>query len=189
MPLIHQKSDTELWMLLRKGNKVAFSILYKRHIQSLFHFGQKFTTDQELIKDVLQELFIEFWNKRTTLSEVEHVKVYLIKSFRYKLLRALSNANKTPFHNIDDLFKDIPEEEVLENELAIERKKLLKEKLKDLPERQREVIHLRYFQNLKNQEIAEVINVNYQSVSNLLQRALKNLKKTVTKGKLKLPLF
>jgi RNA polymerase sigma factor (sigma-70 family) len=53
----------------------------------------------------------------------------------------------------------------------------LKTKLEQLPERQREVIHLRYFQNLKNEEIADIINVNYQSVSNLLHRAVKNLKK------------
>ena len=189
MPLIHQKSDTELWMLLRKGNKIAFSILYKRHIQSLFHFGQKLTTDQELIKDVLQELFTEFWTKRGHLSDVKQVKVYLIKSFRYKLLRTISKANKTPIYNLDDLLKDIPEEEILENELAIERREMLKQKLKDLPERQREVIHLRYFQNLKNDEIAEVISVNYQSVSNLLQRALKNLKKKITRGKAKFPLL
>lgn len=178
-----KKSDTELWGLLRNGNKSAFSILYKRHIQSLLYFGLKLTNDQELIKDTLQELFIDFWNKRATLPEVEHIKVYLIKAFRYKLLRAISQANKTQIYELEDLIKEMSPSEIAENELSLERKQKLKKKLEQLPERQREVIHLRYFQNLKNEEIAGIINVNYQSVSNLLYRALKNLKKQLNDKK------
>lgn len=170
------KTDKELWELLRKNNKAAFSILYQRHIKALINFGFKFTSNKDLIKDVLQDLFTEFWNKRAALSEVEHVKVYLIKSFRYKLLRAISNANKTNSFGLEDVLKNLPEEEALENEIAFARRSQLKEQLQDLPERQREVIHLKYFQNLKNEEIAEIINVNYQSVSNLLYRAVKKLK-------------
>ena len=182
-----QKSDKELWDLLRKGSKQAFSIIYKRHVQALLHFGLKLTNDREIIKDTLQELFTEFWKKRASLSEVEHVKVYLIKSFRYKLLRAISNANKTAISTLEDLFKEIPEEKFIENELALERKKILKTHLQKLPERQREVIHLRYFQNLKNEEIAEILSINYQSVSNILHRGIKNLKKYFSGKEIRLP--
>jgi len=178
----NQKSDKELWNLLRTGNKNAFSALYKRHVQALLHFGSKLTNDRELIKDTLQELFIDFWNKNTSLSEVEHVKVYLIKSFRYKLIRAISQANKTQFYELEDLVKEIPTAQIIENEISSERQRKLKIKLKQLPERQREIIHLRYFQNLKNEEIASILNVNYQSVSNLLYRAIKNLKKQLIKN-------
>ena len=180
---VKQKTDKELWDLLRKNNKTAFSLLYQRHIKALFNFGLKFTSNRDLIKDVLQELFTDFWNKRTSLAEVEHVKVYLIKSFRYQLLKAISNSNKSKIYRLEDLLKDVPENEILENEIAFERRLKLKEKLLHLPERQREVIHLKYFQNLKNEEIAEIINVNYQSVANLLHRAIKNLKKRLIQNK------
>ncbi len=172
-----QKSDEELWELLRSGNRSAFSLLYKRHIKSLLHFGLKITPDQDLIKDTLQELFVEFWDKRHSLSVVKQVKAYLIKSFRYKLLRAVSQKNKTQVYALTDLMKDVTASELIENELSSERKRQLSRKLQRLPERQREVIHLRYFQNLSNGEIADIINVNKQSVSNLLQRALTNLRK------------
>lgn len=174
--ILSHKSDKELWDLLRKNNKAAFSVLYNRHIKSLLRFGLKLSTDQELVKDCLQELFTEFWKKRTTLPEVVQVKIYIFKALRYKLLRAVSNSNKSRMYNLDDLLKDLTTTQLIEHETSLERKRILKEQLKKLPERQREVIHLRYFQNLKNEEIAEVINVNYQSVSNLLYRALKNLK-------------
>ena len=74
---------------------------------------------------------------------------------------------------------DIPELEMIDTETSIERKRILKEKLNQLPDRQREIIHLRYFHNLKNEEIAEILEMNYQSVSNLLYRAIKNLKSKV----------
>lgn len=174
---LKQKSDKELWKLLQKSNKVAFSLLYKRHVHSLYGFGLKLSSDKEIIKDTLQELFIDFWNKRASLSTVEHVKVYLIKSFRYKLLRSISKSNKSRNFSFEELFMDIPELELIETETSLERKRLLKEKLNQLPNRQREIIHLRYFHNLKNDEIAEVLEMNYQSVANLLSRSIKNLKK------------
>lgn len=177
----NQKSDKELWNLLRANNRVAFSILYKRHVQSLYGFGLKLTSEKEVIKDTLQELFIDFWNKRGNLSEVDHVKVYLIKSFRNKLLRSLSKLKKSKSLSFEELFNEIPDLELIETETSIERKRFLKEQLNQLPERQREVIHLRYFHNLKNEEIADILEMNYQSASNLLGRALKNLKSKVQK--------
>ncbi len=178
---LSQKTDKELWDLLRKSNKNAFSILYKRHIESLFNFGLKLTSNREIIKDTLQELFTEFWKKRVSLSEVTHVKVYLIKSFRYKLLRAIAKSNKARTYTFEELLLNIPDLEPTDTELSLERKRKLTKQLKQLPDRQREVIHLRYFQNLKTEEIAEIINVNYQSVSNILYRAIKKLKKHFVK--------
>lgn len=173
------KSDQELWDLLRCGNRKAFSILYQRHIQSLLHFGLKLTTDRELIKDTLQELFVEFWNKRTTLSAVKHVKVYLFQAFRYKLLRAIQQANRSEIYELEDLTAEMTAEEIIENEITLERQRILKAKLEQLPERQREVIYFRYYQNLKNEDIATILNINYQSVNNLLYRAVKNLKRQI----------
>lgn len=177
----HKKTDKELWRLLRLSNRIAFSLLYKRHIHALFNFGLRLTSDKELIKDTLQELFVELWNKRNTLSDVDHIKVYLIKSLRYKLLRAISKTHKGKIYSLEELFSSIPEISIdlIENEDFLERKKQLQEALNLLSERQREVIHLRYFQNLKIEEIAEIININNQSVSNLLHRALTKLRASI----------
>jgi DNA-directed RNA polymerase specialized sigma24 family protein len=55
--------------------------------------------------------------------------------------------------------------------------------LNELPARQREVVYLRYFQDLGIEEIAQVLSVNYQSVLNALSRAMKNLKKLILSQK------
>jgi len=164
---------------------VAFEYIYKRHINTLFNFGLKLTQDREIIKDTLQELFTEFWNKRNTLNEVAYIKIYLIKAFRYKLLRAISQANKTKLYTLEDVLADISDDKTTDEALANERKNILRQRLTQLPERQREIIHLRYFQNLNHEEIADILNINYQSVSNLLHRALTKLKKEVQKTPVK----
>lgn len=177
-------SDKDLWNLLRDDNKDALSQLYKKYIKGLYNFGLKHTSNKELVKDTLQELFTEIWTKRVNLSEVNHVKVYIMKAFRYKLLRAISNVYKTKTYSFEELLLEQTAFDVIEEKLSLERRNELKKQLEKLPERQREVIYLRYFQNLKNEEIAEIINVNYQSVSNLLHRALTKLRKNIaTSGK------
>lgn len=176
-------SDLQLWNLIRKGDRSAFAILYQRHIKSLYNYGLRISSDRGLIQDSLQELFIEFWNKKEKLSEVKQVKIYLIKSFRYKLLRAISQSQKLNQISIEDLLVEIPGIEKSKNEVLQKRKNLLKEILKEMPEKQRTVIHLKYYQRLSNSEIAEILNVNYQSVSNLLHRALNKLKKSLSEKK------
>lgn len=171
---LSQNSDPELWDLMRKGSKDAFALLYKRHIQSLFNFGLRLTTNRELVKDTLQDFFVDLWQKRNNRTAVQHVRSYLIKSFRNRLLRAIEKANKNRNYSFEELLLDLPE--TAQDKAALVRRKLLKEQVQNLPKRQREVVHLRYFQNLKNDEIAEILNINYQSVSNLLHRALEKLK-------------
>ena len=177
------KSDEELWDLMRKSNKEAFSVLYKRYIHPLYNFGKKITPNKEIISDTLQELFTDFWDKRKTLNDVNYVKVYLFKSFRYKLIRAISKLKKyQEGYTFEELLIETPDWDESEDARNVKRIETLKEQIQNLPKRQREVIHLRYYHNLNNEEIAEVINVNYQSVSNLLYRAIKKMKKNVQKS-------
>jgi RNA polymerase sigma factor (sigma-70 family) len=48
--------------------------------------------------------------------------------------------------------------------------------LNELPARQKEAIYLRYYEDMEYKQIAEIMNVNYQSVLNLIQKALNKLR-------------
>lgn len=174
------KSDEELWSLLKKNNKEAFSALYQKHINSLFYFGLKLSSDKPIVEDTLQELFTEFWSKRANSSKVDNVKAYIFKAFRYKLLKNLTASKLPQTYCFEELLSDVPTLEKEEIGLSKEQLNNLNHQLKLLPERQKEIIHLRYYQNLSHQEIANILNLNYQSVSNLLYRAVKNLRKKYT---------
>lgn len=175
-------SDEKLWEQFCQGNKSAFSKIYQRYAEDLFAYGLKITTEQELVKDTIQDLFVELWKKRNQLEHVEQIKFYLLKSLRYKLLRALKNKQRySENYSFLNAIQASPETIIITEELSQEKLNRLHTYLSKLPDRQKEVLHLRFFQNLKNEEIAELLNINYQSVANLIYKAIKNLKRQFSK--------
>jgi len=168
----------QLWMQFLAEDKIAFSRLYKYYISDLYHFGCRICKNQELVKDSLQELFISLWNKRDSLPEVKNVKSYLITSLRNRLIRKMSNSQKTKIYNIDELLLQSNVDQIADDTEKERLSKKLRIKISHLSLRQKEVLHLRYYQNLSLVEISEIMNMKYQSVSNLLGRAINKMKNT-----------
>ena len=170
--------DVTLWNYLRNGDEDAYSELARRHYRTLIQYGLRFTPNMQLVEDTLQDLLIHLWLHRETINETPSVKFYLIKSFRHRILKTLKPANEVELTDyLVDLHSEFSCEESMirvESEQAI--KKQVKSILERLPSRQQEVIYLRYFQNLKPEEIANLLSINAQSVSNIIQRALSNLR-------------
>lgn len=176
------------WRQFKNGDRDAFAALYQQHILSLIAYGLKLCPDRDLLKDQIQELFVELWNAREKLSFTDSVKFYLFKALRYKLIRLEKNRHSrevslshAPEWVGDQLYHPI-ETSIVERELAESRVALLKKALHDLTARQQEVIHLRFYQGFSHDQIAILLNMNHQSVSNLLHRALVRLR-----DKLRLP--
>jgi len=100
---------------------------------------------------------------------------------RYKLIRLEKNRNlryKTSRSDIDldTLFQESIEASIIENEIHASQTATLRQAIRTLSHRQQEAIQLRYYQGLSHEEIGELMDLNYQSVSNLLHRALLKLK-------------
>ena len=182
---LHKKREEEalLWLQFKKGDKDAFAILYKTHILSLIAYGSKLCTDKEALKDAIHELFVELWNSRSNLADTDSVTFYLIKALRYKLIRLekqrhiqtrvpAANFNKSHFE--DPIEASIIERETLDSNIAH-----LRKAIQALTTRQQEVIQLRFYQGFSNEQIAEIMSMHYQSVSNLLYNALCRLKETI----------
>jgi RNA polymerase sigma factor (sigma-70 family) len=176
-PLNTAKEDILLWESFRKGDRDAFAALFRNHYETLFRFGGKFTNDTPLLEDCIQELFIELW-KATSQTPVVSVRSYLLKSLKYKLIRAYRKKGNTlplpddgiPFEWSHETFL------IAEQENAEKRQKVLKA-LEQLSHRQKEIIYLKYYQNLSYEEVGEIMNINYQVARNLLYQAMKSLKK------------
>jgi len=169
-----------LWESFRKGDKEAFAALFREHYGILYRFGNKFTTDTELLEDAIQELFIELW-KANSCTPVLSVRSYLLKSLKYKLLRSLSKRRPTFLPADENLAFEWSHETFLiaEQESAGRRQKVLKA-LEQLSPRQKEIIYLKYYQDLSYEEVGEIMNINYQVARNLLYQAMKTLKKCIT---------
>lgn len=169
------KNLIDQWKLIKEGDLQAFESLYRASIQSLILYGKKVSKNEGIVKDAIQDLFSELWAKRSNLAEVQNVQFYLLKALKYKLLRKLSK--NIDSYTIEDLFEEIPIDAFSEKEYSNDQQKILKGLIANLPHRQQEILHLKYFEGLSNIEIGELMDVNPQSVSNNLFRALSQLRK------------
>jgi len=170
------------WLRFKDGDREAFATLYKQHSIALIAYGVKLCPDKDLLKDQIQELFVELWNTRKNLSPTDSVRFYLLKALRYKLIRLEKkrHTSSRPYPLTPELayagHEDPVETAIVNKETKESYLILLTRAVKDLPLRQQEAIQLRFYQGLSNEQIAELMHMNYQSVSNLIYRALSRLK-------------
>jgi RNA polymerase sigma factor (sigma-70 family) len=176
------QTDGLLWQQLQKGSELALGKLISRYFNPLLNYGHKFVRDEAFVKDCVQEVFIEIWNRRDRITTPDSVRAYLLSSVRKRVLREgyrqqiVRDDQPHDLENDGTLIDFSPEWTVIEQESLAETTQRIAEALAKLPKRQREVIYLRYYQNLERDEIAGIMNVNPQSVSNLLQAAYASIR-------------
>lgn len=170
-------SDELLWKSFQKGSRPAFEHMYQNNIGHLINYGFKITNDRDVIQDCTQDLFIELWESRENLSKVTSIKYYLLKSLKYKIVRYLKRNDNVIF---DETILEAGDKgawiQSFDDELSSPPTQQLSVAINKLPKRQQEAIHLRYFLEMSNEEVAGIMGVNYQSACKLIYTALKTLR-------------
>ena len=186
MNQIFQQPGEALWEKLKHSDSAAFEHLYRMYATDLFNYGSKLTSDANLLKDSIQDIFIELWKYRETVSIAKHPKFYLFKTLRHRILR---NSNAVPLF-VDNgrnsaIFEyacyETPENIAIQLEQNNLNIKIVQELLSKLSSRQREAIHLHFYHNFSYVEMTALMGMNYQSILNLMQRALKTLRQEAVK--------
>jgi len=171
--------DSILWDCFRDGNEAAYTELATRYYRTLLHYGLRFTPNVQIAEDTLQDLLIHLWLHRENLNDTPSIKFYLLKSFRHRIiktLKPLSEELELTDHFENHIIEFSSEEAIIQRESEAGLKHQVNELMTQLPIRQREVVYLKFFQGLKSEEIGNLLAIKPQSVSNILQRALSNLK-------------
>ncbi|MCF0058160.1 RNA polymerase sigma factor [Dyadobacter sp. CY356] len=174
--------DKIIWQRFLAGEVEAFDHLMTLHFRTLFHYGSKFSRDKEFVKDNIQDLFLVLWERRQTLSHDIAVKPYMMASLRRLMHRSSMSKPLLSDNSVEEINGNFEiefsvEEEYIENESSLVVTQKLKKLIDELPLRQKEVIYLKFFQEMDRSQISEVMNISPQTVSNLLQIAIKQLKK------------
>jgi len=175
------------WSLFKNGDVQALEAIYRANIQSLINYGEKINPDIDLVKDTIQDLFIELWRNRQQLSDIVLVKFYLFRALRNKLYRANSHLSFVSEGEMqlstENLQADYVELSIVSREEETHIRQNLMQLLENLPQRQREAVYLRFYHNMPYEAIASMMDMNYQSTLNLVQRALNSLRKKFAGGK------
>ncbi|SHE45821.1 RNA polymerase sigma-70 factor, ECF subfamily [Fodinibius roseus] len=175
-----------LWESLCGGEKKALDDLFRLYYTPLYDYGIKIISNENIVKDAIQELFLKLWKTHSSLNTTPRsVRAYLLVSLRRILFRSLNRKQKCDERNrkyLDNAFRNnfTQEDLMIRSETDEKKKKILLKAINRLNKRQKETLFLRYYHGLTNEEIADVLCINRQSVKNNLYRALKNLRGIIT---------
>jgi RNA polymerase sigma factor (sigma-70 family) len=172
-------ADIMLWTSLKKGDRDALGKLFSIYYPLLIKYGSKLCTDPGLLEDCIQDLFADIWQSKAA-PEVESVKAYLFKALKYKIFKKQHNRLFKSYSAElpDEMAFEISHETFLvEQQENRDRAGKLIDVLSQLPNRQREVIYLKIFQELSYEEVSHIMNINYQVCRNLMSQAIKTLRK------------
>ena len=154
------------------GDHEAYSLLYKEHVQELFSYGKALTSNDERLKDAIQDVFYKILSNPSSLKNVQNLKYFLFKSLK-------SEINKEAvYERIDFTVNDVTIlDSLIEEEERFELSQKIKLLLEQLTFRQREAVCLRYIYNMEYEEIADLLNMNNsKSARNLVSRALEHIR-------------
>ena len=176
-----KQPDIALWEAYQRGDDESFALLFRRYYEPLVQYGSKFTVNSEMLEDCIQELFTELWQNKSQ-TQVQSVKAYLFKSLKYKLYRARQKKSAGPFNEQynEVLFELSHETLLVVQERDAEKTARVVQALGQLSNRQKEIIYLKFYQDLSYDEVSDIMNINYQVARNLLYQSIKSLKKLLT---------
>lgn len=180
-----RENDRILWEDFKKGEKYALPQIYHLYVDPLFIYGKKFTTDDGLVKDTIQDLFFDLIRTRGNLGSTDHIYFYLITAFRRRLFRSLNNNNE--FEYTGEASEGISvnivysiEDELIQKEHLSTRERAIKNALAELSPKQREILYYRFTCDFDYGQICKIMSMKYDSARKMVFRALQSLREQMT---------
>ena len=169
-------NDHGLISQIKKGNTLAFKQLFDTYYSAMCFYLLNFTHDKMASEDIVQTVFVDFWNKREAIEIHTSVKSYLFTMAYNQFLMTLRTQNKHATL-LEELkyealqFVDTPTEEDLER-----KSQRLNHIIKHLPQRCQEVLKLK-MEGLKYKDIAESLGLSIKTVESQMRIAFIKIKK------------
>ena len=176
--------DLLLFEKIKQGDIIAFELLYKCFHPRMFAYAKRFITDTETIKDILQELFSDFWNKRESLLIEISVGAFLFKMLHNRCMDHLRTqfirnhlASPSSFRLAELKYRYFDlEEDPFSTIFMAEIHEIVEKVMEILPPQTREIFQMSRNQGMKSSEIAEKMVLSVRTVEKHIYQALKILK-------------
>jgi len=172
-------NDCTAWLSLRSGDENALLTIYDSCFDTLYANGFGLSKDSSVTEDCIQDIFLELWEKKSRLPEVKFVKAYLLKILKRKLIKVTSRLQTFEWH-VDEvnvgLIDESSEDLIIADETHNSTNSKLQCALSKLTKRQREIINLKFFNELSYDEIAAFTGLSQQRIYNLVHDAVRELR-------------
>ncbi len=172
--------EESVWSDFKAGDRVAYEKVIRDYYQDLYVYGLRLIDNPDFIKDCIHDQFVYLWDRRSYLGETDDIRLYLLKSLRNRVVKqAVKEARLVELG--EGVSRNLPsewsvEDEIVRGEHVVFTRKSVESALKELSSRQREVVHLRFYEGLSNERIAGIMNISKPAVANLVHASLKTLR-------------
>lgn len=175
--------DLKLWKEFKNGNRAAFIFIYHKYFDRMYSYAHQFTDDSELVKDSIQDLFIEINASRTRLTDTDCIHLYLYKAIKRKIIRLLGQYQKVSENNEGFARAGFNvelsvEQKIINRQIAEEQILKLKDSVNKLTGRQREAIFYFYYEGFSLEQVKELMEMqSIKATQNLIYKAIRELRK------------
>lgn len=182
------------WQSFLKGDDRSFAVIYQHFAPGLLSYGSRFNIDKELVRDALQEVFTDLYLKRGHLhAEIGYMKGYLFTALKNNLLKKIEKRKKSGFDTNEKIGAELRftieysfQEQLISIEISQETTKKLHQAIALLSPGQKEIIFLKFEEELDYSEIAGILGITVESARKQLYRALKSLREILDPKSLQL---
>jgi RNA polymerase sigma-70 factor (ECF subfamily) len=176
--VLNKLTDLDLWLLVKQDNGFAFKTLFERFWEKLYVYALNRLKSEVDAQDVVQEVMINLWARRSVLTIETTLAGYLHTAVQYEVLTHFSQAAKAADRSLELAKTILPEFISYMNPLHVKELEAMAEKeIARLPEKMQQVYRLHQEENLSVKEISHLLNVSEQTVRNQLNSSYQKLRK------------
>ncbi len=170
----------DVWSRFNTGERAAFSEIYEEFIDSLFAYGFKISHDREMVKDCIQDIFLDLHRLHPNLKNPEYIEFYLFKSLKNAIFHKSQKEKKLqslPLDSTDNYdFKFEVEQDASELESDLLRLEKLKSILAALDPQKRELLYLKFNSGMNYHEIGQMLNIQADTAKKQIYRLIDQIR-------------
>lgn len=177
-------SETELWIKFTEGDTDAFSRIYDLYVDEMYRYGMKIASDQDILTDAIHDVFVKLFSAVRLPADIRSPKAYLFRSLRGQIYDNMKRESRLTSISLDDIPFNVEwrlsDDAACEVDNRAETEEKYKRALSAMTDRQKETVYLHYTLGFSFEETAALMEMNVQSVRNLLSRALAKVRKIMS---------
>lgn len=164
---------------MQQLNRERFEVIFRTEFKGLCYLAQKVVKDPEAAREIVQEAFVNLWEKRDSIDQDRNIRSYLATGIYNRSLNWLRdnrkfNVSLLELENLSDTagIESVDNDNLAETELH----ELIQKSINELPEKCREVFVLSRYENMKYKEIADQLDISVKTVEAQMSKALQHLR-------------
>lgn len=167
--------------MIANADRQAFAVFYKKMFPALFHLSFQLLDNKSEAEDIVADTFIKFWKSRQQFTSLPETAAWLRRTAKNATLDLLKHKGVISRNEAEVAAHNYPREEFTAADVYAELLQEIYHQIEQLPPRGKEIFKLRYIDGFSNEEIAQKLGINNQSVRDHLARSLRTLRLEILK--------